>query len=355
MPQPAPLANGHLLQEPSHGQFNQPYSGPAVILKAGVALDPGLNVMIDSADVTQVQLQTDAGRERNIGIVLGRVLNGHLDTTQSAAANEDVAIAVGPCLVDVRLGATLSAGDVIGPHASNGRMIAHVQGAEFSGFLYEGGAAGDLAKAFIVPTNVRGLSASELVLAEGNVLVGNASGDAAPLDASGDTQILVGNGTTITSVAVSGDGTLANDGTFSLADYSTEGLKAHRIARAVYDFSVDGGSVGAIGLGVTLPDNAIVTRAWYHVVTTFTSPTGPDNATVALGITSDDATGIVAALAINDVSNIWDAGNHEGIQDGAVSNFSTQTTAARELILTVGVEDLTAGKLILFCEYVITE
>jgi len=48
------------------------------------------------------------------------------------------------------------------------------------------------------------------------------------------------------------------------------------------------------------------------------------------------------------------AGFHEGIQDGAATNFS-KTTGAKNLTMTVTVADLTAGKLMLFVEYVVSE
>ena len=134
---------------------------------------------------------------------------------------------------------------------------------------------------------------------------------------------------------------------------SVDGLHLHRIARATYDFASDGGTQGAIGLGVTLPDNAIITRAWYEVITTLTSST--DAATVSIDIPTDDAAGIVAAIAINDASNPWDQGLHDAIQDGALANYSNKTTAARELSITVATEDLTAGKFILYAEYVVSD
>lgn len=56
-----------------------------------------------------------------------------------------------------------------------------------------------------------------LDLAQGSIFVGDASAKATALDASTDTQILVGNGTTITSVAVSGDATLTNAGVLTIA------------------------------------------------------------------------------------------------------------------------------------------
>ena len=82
---------------------------------------------------------------------------------------------------------------------------------------------------------------ASVTLAEGNMLVGNASGvgvaldvsaggniaigndtTMVALDGSGDGKILVGNGTTMTSVAVSGDGTMDNAGAFTIAAGAVE-------------------------------------------------------------------------------------------------------------------------------------
>lgn len=133
---------------------------------------------------------------------------------------------------------------------------------------------------------------------------------------------------------------------------AADGLVMKGLARATFD-ATGGKAVASYGLGVVLPDNAIITRSWYEVITTFTSA-GADAGTIALGIPTDDVAGIVAALAISNGGNIWDAGLHEGIQDGAAANMSVKTTAARELTADVAVQDLTAGKLVLFCEYVIS-
>ncbi len=137
-----------------------------------------------------------------------------------------------------------------------------------------------------------------------------------------------------------------------LAVPGADGLNAPRIARATYDFDVDGGAIGDIALGVTLPDNAIVTRAWYEVITTLVS--GTDAATIALSIPVDDVAGIVAATAISAATD-WDAGLHEAIQDGTAAAMSEKTTAARELTATIAVEDVTAGKFVLFAEYSVSD
>ena len=123
---------------------------------------------------------------------------------------------------------------------------------------------------------------------------------------------------------------------------TADALHARRVARATYDFAVLGGTVGDKALGVTLPDNAVVTRVWFDVITPVTGGTG---ATIALR--SEAAADLFAATLL---ATAGTSGFHEGIQTGAASAF-VKMTAARELKLSVGVADLTAGKLVVFVEY----
>jgi len=129
------------------------------------------------------------------------------------------------------------------------------------------------------------------------------------------------------------------------------------VAAHVYaDFSVGAGkATGAHSLGTALPDNAVITRGWYEVTTTFTS--AGDTATISLDVATNDVAGIVAAIAINHATNPWDDINADvdTIQDGQSANYSTQTTAARNLQATVGVQALTAGILRLYVFYKVTE
>jgi len=125
--------------------------------------------------------------------------------------------------------------------------------------------------------------------------------------------------------------------------------------RALYDFATHGGTVGSHPFGPEFPDNAIISRAWYYVVTTFQSPTGPDNASVGIGFPTDDVGGIVAPITINHGGSPWDAGAFEAIQDGTVTNFSNILTDARQLNLEVGVEAITAGRLYVFGHYFVVE
>lgn len=166
---------------------------------------------------------------------------------------------------------------------------------------------------------------------------------------------------------MSGDVTIASTGVATVADlavtegklsaYTADALHANRIARATFDFAVDGGSHNTdYDMGVDLPDNAVVTRAWYDVITTFQSG-GSDAAVLGIGILSDDAQGLVAFASISS-GTPWDAGFHEAIQSGAASNFSTKTTDARAVTFSISstaAGDITAGKLVVFMEYVLSD
>ena len=63
----------------------------------------------------------------------------------------------------------------------------------------------------------------DLAITEGSILVGASTGLGTELDASGDTKILVGNATTITSVAMSGDATMSNAGVVAVTNFVREG------------------------------------------------------------------------------------------------------------------------------------
>lgn len=147
-----------------------------------------------------------------------------------------------------------------------------------------------------------------------------------------------------------------------------DGLTVPKIAVATFDPSGNTAhrTVAAHGLGVYLPDNAIITRVWVDVVTTFTSAT--DAGTIALKAQS--ANDLVSAIAISDASNVWDAGQHGAIPNNFAldGNALTQIamgaaraatliklTAERELTATVAVEALTAGKAVIYVEYVISD
>lgn len=143
------------------------------------------------------------------------------------------------------------------------------------------------------------------------------------------------------------------------------GLGVREVAMATFDPSGNSAqrAIGSHNLGVYIPAKAIITNVWYDVITTFASAT--DAATIAL--TAQSAGDLVAAAAISAAGDIFDA----GIRGTKVSNFALdgnaltqvgmaaaeaatfiKTTAERQLVATVAVEALTAGKMNIFVEYV---
>lgn len=133
-----------------------------------------------------------------------------------------------------------------------------------------------------------------------------------------------------------------------LADGKSTKLK---VAEAVYDASVAGaGAIGDHLSGVIIPKNAIITKAFVDSLVTATSAT--DAGTMAVSaLAADD---LVAAIAISDGSNPWDAGLHAAVPDGAVANM-IKMTDAKDITFTIAVEPFTAGKFRVFVEYYMSE
>lgn len=115
-------------------------------------------------------------------------------------------------------------------------------------------------------------------------------------------------------------------------------------------FTATGGkSIAAHGTGLYVPAGAVLTRVLYKVLTTFTSST--DAATIALHVSS--ANDLVSAIAISNGGNPWDATSVPVatlVTHTLSSNIAVAT--ASEITATVAVEALTAGKLVVWAEWV---
>lgn len=150
------------------------------------------------------------------------------------------------------------------------------------------------------------------------------------------------------------------------------------IVKATYDYEDNGGTVGTYPLGAIVPEGAIVTNVFYVVNTTFTTA-GSDAGSIAIYLQS--ANDIVAALAVSNAANIWDEGIHSTkIPLGAVASALADntygldpeggiindvgklkergtppyilTTADRELSVVVATQNVTAGNMDIYLEYV---
>lgn len=141
----------------------------------------------------------------------------------------------------------------------------------------------------------------------------------------------------------------------NLARYrvGTELRQVKKVAKLTFNFATykSGTTVatGAYVLG-TLPKDAIVTRTFVDVITGFTSQ-GTNAGTVALSIQS--ANDVKTATAVSD-GYYANTGLKIGAQDDAIGNF-LKLTAQRNVTATVATQKLTAGKLNLVVEYLLSE
>lgn len=141
----------------------------------------------------------------------------------------------------------------------------------------------------------------------------------------------------------------------AIARGEADGLGFLRVARFTFDPSANAGqrTQAAHGLGVTLPDNALVLGGGVEILTTFQSA-GADAGTIALSI--QGANDLITATAISS-GTFWDAVTYKVIVPDALAAAGVATpiklTAAREVTATVGSQNLTAGKLVGWLIYVI--
>jgi len=130
-----------------------------------------------------------------------------------------------------------------------------------------------------------------------------------------------------------------------------KGTSVKKIVAVPFLFS-DQSTSGAWDSAVTIPDNAIITRCWYDVVTTFTG-NGDDSSTIA--ISTEGANDMVTAVAIQ-TGTPFDAGMQEGIPQTDDPSTYVKMTSANNVTVTVAIVStdtlLSAGSMVIFIEYV---
>lgn len=139
----------------------------------------------------------------------------------------------------------------------------------------------------------------------------------------------------------------ARDGCPSVVKHPQHWGKKTGCARAVFT-ATGGKAIGSHNLDLAIPKGSHVTKAYYKVLTTFTSAT--DAATISLQVVA--ANDLVTAVAISNGGNPWDAGGLVVTSvTGSMGNELALTTADTYVSATVAVEALTAGKLVVFVEW----
>lgn len=121
----------------------------------------------------------------------------------------------------------------------------------------------------------------------------------------------------------------------------------YKSIRARWDFSVDGGAVGAITISnSTIPAGAYITHGFVEVDTACAS-----SASGTLAIHVEAADDIVAGTAVSGAP--WSTTGLKSIVPVATGATTKKTTAARNITATIGTGALTAGVVDVLLFYVV--
>lgn len=133
----------------------------------------------------------------------------------------------------------------------------------------------------------------------------------------------------------------------SAAADQDEGLNFGRLAIFDYDFAVDGGAIGTIATGVSLPIKAVIEKCFFRVETQLV-----------------DAGAGTLAVQCEDANNILSAADQTGVASGAflasavtgtAANMVDDIAAACDISFVIGGAALSAGKIRGYCRYSVHE
>lgn len=127
-------------------------------------------------------------------------------------------------------------------------------------------------------------------------------------------------------------------------DMLAEAVKVVKGLTVVYDFSIQGGTIGNLPLGVSLPDNAIIVEVVRDETTSATSAGG--TGTILLSVPTEGAL---------EQSPLTANGGAPSVANSGGSALPVKLAAVRELQVTIATEAVTAGKVHYFIRYYVGE
>jgi hypothetical protein len=119
--------------------------------------------------------------------------------------------------------------------------------------------------------------------------------------------------------------------------------------RARYDFAVEGGAVGTIGLlgSTVIPAGAVILGGFVDVVI---APTSGGAGTLAIQV--EAANDIVAAAAVSGAP--WSTLGRKSIVPAFTGATTVKTTAARDVSAVIATAAITAGRVDIYLAYIET-
>lgn len=160
---------------------------------------------------------------------------------------------------------------------------------------------------------------------------------------------LVAEGVAPTNQVINSNGQHELDkwmGPVALRNYmGTKLRQAHNVAYGKYDFSLVGGALATnLGVGIVLPDNAIITNVWFDTITTPTSTSDTDICFTA--VSACDLEPYTAKAS-------W-SGQTQGTPDDSVTN-AIKLAADTTVYFVASGASVTAGKIMVYIQYVMSE
>lgn len=131
------------------------------------------------------------------------------------------------------------------------------------------------------------------------------------------------------------------------AQFPVEGLNSQTVAIFDYDFAEDGGAIGAINTGVSLPAKAVIEQCWFRVETQLV-----DAGAGTLAVSCEDANNIFSAA---DFTGNAAGSIVAGAPLGTVATMVDDIGAACNITYTIAGAALTAGKIRGWCRYTVHE
>jgi hypothetical protein len=183
-------------------------------------------------------------------------------------------------------------------------------------------------------SDIESLADGGLEVADGSIIVGDASGNGNVVAMSGDATIINTGALTIAAGAV--EETM-------LAVPTADGLNAMRVARATFDCTGTC-AIGATASTVTLPANSIVTQVYFRIETLFV-----DAGAGTVSFSCEDSENLLGAT---DFPAIAAGVITAGIPIGTAATMVDDIAAPCALTLDVLAFDQTAGVVTLYVQYV---
>ena len=142
-----------------------------------------------------------------------------------------------------------------------------------------------------------------------------------------------------------------NSGAFTIvsdaAQFPVEGLNSQTVAIFDYNFADDGGAIGTIASGVSLPANALIEQCWFRVETQLI-----DAGSGTLAVTCEDANNIFSAA---DFTGNAAGSIVAGAPLGTVATMVDDISASCDISYVIAGAALTAGKIRGYCRYTVHE